>query len=130
MGSTFSLTGDDGAKLFEGVDSFNCLVRVLHRSDEYWPAVHRNIVIEIQVWGSLGKFLRSEGSDLIVAEKFYRPVVQAMLLFGLETWDLTAAMLQKIEGVHMGFLRQVAGMTDQNMGSILVKGGGRIWYSR
>ena len=33
-----------------------------------------------------------------------------MLFFGSETWVLTEAMLQNIEAVHVGFLRQVTGI--------------------
>ena len=43
-------------------------------------------------------------------------MVQAVLLFGAETWVLTAAMLQKLEGVHVGFLQQVAVMLAQKLG--------------
>ena len=32
-----------------------------------------------------------------------------MLLFGEETWVLSAAMYRKLEGVYMGFLRQETG---------------------
>ena len=60
--------------------------------------------------GRLGKFLRREGEDPILPAKFYRVVVQAVLLFGSETWVLTAAMLEKLEGFHVSFLRQVTGM--------------------
>ena len=45
--------------------------------------------------------MRREGADPIVSAKFYHAVVQTVLLFGLEIWILTAAMLQKREGVHM-----------------------------
>ena len=38
-GATLSLTGDDGAECFEGVDYFKYLGRVLHRLDEDWPEV-------------------------------------------------------------------------------------------
>ena len=38
---------------------------------------------------------------------FYWVVVQAVLLFGAETWVLLAAMSRKLEGVHVGFLIQV-----------------------
>ena len=57
-GATFSLTGEDGAECFEGVDSFKYLGRVLNRLDEDWPAVFRNIWRARQVWGRLGKLLR------------------------------------------------------------------------
>ena len=53
--------------------------------------------------------LRQEGADPIISEKFYCAVVQAVLLFGSETWVLTAAILQKLEGVKSSFLRQVIG---------------------
>ena len=40
---------------------------------------------------------------------FYRAVVQAVLLFGAETWVLSEAMPHNLEGVHVGFLRQITG---------------------
>ena len=42
--------------------------------------------------------LRLEGSDQFLSAKFYRVVVQAVLLFGAETWVLSAVMLKIIEG--------------------------------
>ena len=46
---------------------------------------------------------------------FYRAVVQAVLLFGSETWVLLASMLNKLEGVHVGFLQQVMGTKAQSL---------------
>ena len=34
-------------------------------------------------------------------------VVQAVLLFGAEMWVLSEPMTQRLDGVHVGFLRQV-----------------------
>ena len=82
VGETFSLAGDDGVECFEDVDFFNYLGRVLHRTDKNWPEVFRNIGRPIQVWERLGKLMRREGSDTIVAASFYQAVVQAVLLFG------------------------------------------------
>ena len=39
-----------------------------------------------------------------------------MLLFGSETWMMTAAILQYLKVIHVGFLRQVAGMEVQRLG--------------
>ena len=50
------------------------------------------------------KYIYHYTTDPITSEKFYRAVVQAVLLFGAETWVLLSAMLNKIEGVHVGFL--------------------------
>ena len=60
-----------------------------------------------QVWGRLGKLLQREGMEPEVLEKLYHTVVQAVLLFGVETWVLTSPMMHKLEGAHVIFLRQV-----------------------
>ena len=109
-GENFILTGKDGAECFEGVGSFKYLGQVLHRSDEDWPVVLRNIWSSRQVWGRLGKFLSMDGLNPIVSAKFCHVVVQAVLLFGYETWVLTAEMLEKLEGFHVSFLQQVIGL--------------------
>ena len=69
-GATFSLTGDNRAECFEGVDSFNYLRRVLHQSDEDWSEVRRNIRRARQVWGRLEKLLSMEGAEPIISKKF------------------------------------------------------------
>ena len=61
------------------------------------------------VWGRLVTLLRREGAEPMVAEMFYRAVVQAILLYGLETWVLLAEMEKKIEGSHKGFLINIMG---------------------
>ena len=102
--------------MFLGVYSFKYLGCVLHRTDEDWPAVRHNIVRARKFWGRLGKLLRREGADQIISASFYRAVVQAVLLFGAESWVLTETMLQKLEGVHVDFLRQVAGTSARKLG--------------
>ena len=62
------------------------------------------------MWGCIGKLLRRERADTSVLKKFYRAVVQEVLLFGADTWVLLAAMVKKFEGLHVGFLRQVTSM--------------------
>ena len=88
---------------------FKYLGRLLDRSDDNWPAVLRNIRKAQKVWGLLGKLLRREGKEPSDSEKLYRVVVQVVLLFGAETWVLSAPMAQRLEDAHLGFLRQVTG---------------------
>ena len=57
----------------------------------------------------MGKMLWREGEEPRVSTIFYWAVVQAVLLFGVETWVLSEAMSRKLEGVHVGFLRQITG---------------------
>ena len=56
----------------------------------------RNIRRAKQVWGKLGKLLRRKGADPITSAKFYRAVVQSVLLFGAKTCVLSAAMLNNL----------------------------------
>ena len=44
-----------------------------------------------------------------MSEILYQAVVQAVLIFGADTWVLSAAMLRNLEGVHVGFLIQMTG---------------------
>ena len=44
-----------------------------------------------------------------MSEFFYKAVVQAILLYGSETWLLLAAMERKVEGIYTEFLRQITG---------------------
>ena len=60
-----------------------------------------------QVWGRLGKLLQREGMEPEVLEKLYHTVVQAVLLFGVETWVLLAPMMKSLEEENVSFLRQV-----------------------
>ena len=56
------------------------------------------------VYGRLGTLLQREGEDPKVSESFYRAMVQALILYGLETWVLSALMAKMIEGMHTEFL--------------------------
>ena len=42
-----------------------------------------------------------------VSAMFYRLVSQVILIYGSETWVLSAAMEKKVEGAHTYFLRQI-----------------------
>ena len=59
------------------------------------------------MWGRLGKLLQREGMEPEVSEKLYHTVVQAVLLFGVETWVLLAPMMKSLEEENVSFLRQV-----------------------
>ena len=53
------------------------------------------------------------GADPLVLAMFYWAVVQAVLIFGDETWFLLEAMSKNLEGVHVGFLKQMTGKTTK-----------------
>ena len=51
-----------------------------------------------------------EGADPQVSAIFYPEVVQEVILFGVETRVFFVAMSRKLEGVHVGLLRQMMGV--------------------
>ena len=61
------------------------------------------------VWGMLGKLLRTGGVYPRVEETFYRVVSQVVLLFGSETWVLSSVLERKLEFTHTDFMRQMTG---------------------
>ena len=45
--------------------------------------------------------LRAENVPPLVAAKFYKAVVQAVLLYGSKTWVLSTAALVSLDGFHI-----------------------------
>ena len=72
------------------------LGRPVDQTDDDWPNMRWKIMNTRLVQGILGTMIRQEGVDPRVAEMFYRAVVQAFLLYGLETWVLLVAMERKL----------------------------------
>ena len=80
----------------EGVATFRYLGSPLYETDDDWTAVQRNIIHARSVWWRLGTLLQREGTYPRVVTMFYRAVLQAILLYGLETWVLLEEMESKI----------------------------------
>ena len=100
----------------ENVLTFRYLGRPLDQTDDYFPAVRQNIMRVRLVWGRLGTLLLQEGADPKMSEIFYRAVLQAILLYGSETWVLLASMEKRIEGTHTEFLRMITGNREKQLG--------------
>ena len=54
----FSLEGEEGDDMLEGVAMFQYLGITLDQTDDDWTAVRRNILRARLVWGRLGTMLR------------------------------------------------------------------------
>jgi hypothetical protein len=52
-------------------------------------------------WARIGQVLRSENATPRVVAKFYKAVVQAVLLYGSETWSLMKAVLARLKRFHV-----------------------------
>ena len=71
---------------------FKYLGRILTEGDADWPAVAGNLVKAKKSWGRLQGILSREGATKRVSGKFFKVVVQQVLLFGEETWVVSPRM--------------------------------------
>ena len=78
------------------MDTFKSLARMLDWSDNNWPDILGNVGKARRVWIWLGKLLWREGADPRVSAILYQVVVQAVLIFGAETWILLVAMSRNL----------------------------------
>ena len=70
----------------EMVTSFTYLGQVISAADDDWPVVVKNLSRARKVWSRMSRILSREGAAPRVSGFFFKAVVQAVLLFGAETW--------------------------------------------
>ncbi len=58
-------------------------------------------------WAQIGKVLWSKNASLRVCGYFYKLVVQAVLIFRSESWNLTPSLLTRLEGFHIWCVYQM-----------------------
>jgi hypothetical protein len=61
-------------------------------------------------WAWVSHVLRVENASSEASGVFYKATVQAVLLFGSETWKLSPVSLKSLEGFHLRAARHMAGM--------------------
>ncbi len=49
----------------------------------------------------MSNFLRAQNAPLQISAKFYKAVVQLLLLYGSETWVLSKSVMTRLEGSHI-----------------------------
>jgi hypothetical protein len=71
------------------VDEFKYLGRILDKNDNDWPAVCHAIKRAQIVWIHLRNLTRKDKADPKTMTSTYKAVVQAILLYGAESWVLS-----------------------------------------
>ena len=83
------------------------LEHTLDQIDGDWAVICWNIKRSRKGWGRPVKMLWREGTDTQVSDILYRSVVQAMLIFGSDSWLLSSAMEGAVEGTRIWFLQKI-----------------------
>ena len=93
----FTIHGD----VLEGVEVFKYLGHLLAQDDNDTQAIQQQLQKARGVWARVGQVLRGENVGPRIAAKFYKAVVQTVLLYSSETWNLTKSALARLEGFHI-----------------------------
>jgi hypothetical protein len=92
----------------ERVDVFKYLGRLLAQDDDDIQAIRAQLRKARAIWARVGQVLRAENVPPCIAAKFYKAVVQAVLLYGSETWVLLTTALASLEGFHIRAAYRIA----------------------
>ena len=104
----------------ERVKLFKYLGRTLRYDNSDTQATRDNLWKARRVWGRLSRVMRAENASPWVCDLFYKATVQAVLLFGSETWNVTLTMWRGLDGFHVRAARWMTRMMP-------VKGSDSIW---
>jgi hypothetical protein len=94
----------------ERVFSYCYLGRPLAGNNSDWPALFRNVKKAKMKWGQIARPLIKTGIRMRIVGLFYKAIVQAVLLYGCETWVITPDMLRVLESFHNRTARRIANM--------------------
>ena len=93
----FTVHGD----VLERVEVFRYLGRLLLQDNDDVQAVRNQLCKVRGTWARIRQVLRRENAPPRVSAKFYKAIVQSVLLYGSETWVLSPAVLARLEGFHI-----------------------------
>ena len=94
----------------EAVSEFQYLGHPFSSTDDDWPAVYRNHSKAHKQWARIAHVLSRTGACPRISSIFYKAVIQSVLLYGSETWTLSATMLKALGGFHNHVARKLSGL--------------------
>jgi hypothetical protein len=102
---TFQVDGQELKKQSQ----FKYLGRVLDDQDDDEHAALRQLTRARQKWGRISQMLRGQAASPRARGYFYKAIVQAVLLYGSETWTLSDRMLKLFRSFHHRVARHLTG---------------------
>ena len=91
-------------------------MRFLTAVEDNWPEVVGKLKKVQKIWARLTRILGREGDNPRVLGVFFKAVVQAVLIFGSETWVLTPHMGRALGSFHHGVARWIMGIQPRIRG--------------
>jgi hypothetical protein len=85
----------------EQVEVFKYLGRLIAYNDADNQAMRSNLRKACGCWAWVSCVLRTENASPRMSKVFYKTTVQAVLLYGSETWSLSPSSVKCLEGFHI-----------------------------
>jgi hypothetical protein len=102
---TFTVDGQP----IERVMEFKYLGRILEENDDDDPAALRQLKRAREKWGRMHSILKTQCASAETRGYFYKAIIQAVLLYGSESWTLSEYTLRKIRSFHSRVARHLTG---------------------
>jgi len=103
-------------KIIEKVHKFKYLGRWLADDDDDTFSIMDNLKKARQKWNCLALILKREGANAICMARFYMVIVQAVLLYGADSWTVTERNLKRIKSFHHRAVRYMTGHHIKKVG--------------
>ena len=100
----------------ERVKRFKYLGRILTENDDDTLCIEEQIKKARQRWGGIANILKREGANAKTMAKFYLTIVQALLLYGADSWTISKKNLQKLNSFHKRAVRHMTGRHIRKVG--------------
>ena len=102
----------------ERVEVSKYLGRLVASNDNDVQAMQSNLMKAWKCWSRIWRVLCAEYASPRICGIFYKATVQAILLFGSESWNLTLSALKCLEGFHIRVDRRTTGMMPKKEASM------------
>jgi hypothetical protein len=100
----FTVSGD----VLKQVEVYKYLGQMMAQDDNDTQALRAQLWKARATWARVGQVLQNENTSPFVAAQFYQAVVQAVLLYGSETWVISPTAMARLEGFHIRATYQMA----------------------
>jgi len=98
-----------GGRPIERVPNFKYLGRVLDEADDDTKCIDAQLKKARARWWRVSTVLKRDGANARIMARFYLAVVQAVLLYGADSWTITKRNLAKLNVFHRRAVRHMTG---------------------
>jgi hypothetical protein len=87
--------------ILERVEVFKYLGCLMSQDDDDIQAIRAQIWKARSTWARIGQVLWSKNVSPFVAARFYQAIIQAILLYGSESWFISWTAMARLKGFHI-----------------------------